>query len=273
MKEIEAMLARIVIAVVLFCCAGVQSHDPVKEKLVAVKAAVMDADYRGDLDRLAALRTEIAPLKDDPDLGYLADYWSGFASWRIGINGANAKMSAADLKVHLERAVNDFQSSMQKKETFADAYASAASIYGWLAFLNRADAATMKTQIETSARLLARAEALESSNPRVLWVRGGVFLFSPPTAGGNIDRAIEIYRKQVTASAPLNPNSPLPDWGKAEGLMSLAFAHMIKSAPDLKTSATEAEAALKLEPRWHYVREVLIPQIEAATKKADATKQ
>jgi hypothetical protein len=179
-------------------------------------------------------------------------------------------VSAADLKAHLERAVADFQSSMQKKETFADAYASAASIYGWLAYMNRADAATMKTQIETSARLRARAEALEPSNPRVLWC-AAAFSSSrrpPPEA-----TSIAPYRKQVNASAPLNPKSPLPDWGKAEALMSLAFAHMIKSAPDLIASATEADAALKLEPRWHYVPDILIPQIEAATKKAEATKQ
>jgi tetratricopeptide (TPR) repeat protein len=273
LKEIETMLSRIVIAIVLFCSAAALSADAsVKEKLVAAKAAVMDADYRGDLDRLASLRTEIAALKTDPDLGYLADYWSGFASWRIALNGANAKMPPADLKANLERATADFQSSIQKKDTFADAYAAAASIYGWLAFMNRADAALMKSQVETSARLLARAESLEPSNPRVLWVRGGVFLFSPPTAGGNPDRAIEIYQKQVDASAPLNPKSPLPDWGKVEGLMSLAFAHMIKSTPDLKTSAAEAQAAFKLEPRWHYVRDVLIPQIAAAVKKAEETK-
>jgi hypothetical protein len=125
----------------------------------------------------------------------------------------------------------------------------------------------MNAHIEASKRFLTKAEALEPANPRVLWVRGGVFLFAPPAYGGSPDRAIETYRKQIDASGPLTPGSPLPDWGKPEALMSLAYAQLIKSSPDLDAATDNARAALMLQPQWHYVRDILMPQIEAGRKQ------
>ena len=63
------------------------------------------------------------------------------------------------------------------------------------------------------------------------------------------------------------PSSPLPDWGKPEALMSLAYAQTIKSPPDLDAATDNARAALKLQPQWHYARDILIPQIEAKRKQ------
>ncbi len=265
------MTSKSVLALLLLlaCCsvpAGA-GEQPVKDQLIAAKAGLMDADYRGDLAALASLRTQIAPLRDDPALGYLAGYWTGYASWRVAINGANAGMTHDELKTNLELAVTDFESSFRKKADFADAYAAASSIHGWLSNLYRDNPSTMKSHLESSARLLKKAEELEPSNPRVLWVRGGVFLFAPPAYGGSPERAIETYHRQVDVSGPLTPRSPLPDWGKAEALMSLAYAHLSQSAPDLKAASDEARAALHLQPEWHYVRDILIPQIEASRKQ------
>jgi hypothetical protein len=239
----------------------------VRAKLVDAKVKVMAADYGADLTALASVRRQLEPLKDDPALGYLADYWSGYASWRIAINGANASMSQDDLRAHLGRAVADFETSARKKDDFADAFAAAASVHGWLTSLNRADPDVMKAHMETFKRMLARAEELEPNNPRVLWVRGGYFLFAPPTYGGSTEKAIEIYRKQAASSGPLTPDSPFPDWGKAEALMSLAFAHFSQPTPDLEAAAKEAHEALTLAPHWSYVRDILAPQIEEKRKK------
>ncbi|HEY2289236.1 MAG TPA: hypothetical protein VGM86_00920 [Thermoanaerobaculia bacterium] len=60
--------------------------------------------------------------------------------------------------------------------------------------------------------------------------------------------------------------SPLPDWGKPEALMSLAYSHLSQKPPDLDAAGEEAHAALRLQPEWSYVRDVLLPQIEAARK-------
>jgi len=262
------MLVRTLIALILFCCASAPSQPiATRDKLVAAKAATMDADYRGDLAALATLRTQSAALSADPSLGYLADYWSGYASHRLAMNGAGANMPLDEMKQHLERAIAGYESSFHKKSDFADGYAAAASSHAWLAAWYQKDPDAMKSQIEIAARLLAKAEELEPANPRVLWVRAAFFLYSPPDHGGNRDRAIEIYHQQAEVSKPLDPKSPLPDWGKAEAMMSLAFAHSMGNSPDLNAAADEARAALRLQPHWHYVKDILMPKIEAGRKQ------
>ena len=79
--------------------------------------------------------------------------------------------------------------------------------------------------------------------------------------------AIEIYRRMSEVSpAVSDASSPLPDWGKPEALMSLAFAHLSQKPPDLAAASEEARAALRLQPEWSYMRDVLLPRIEAAQK-------
>ncbi|MEA2562387.1 MAG: hypothetical protein QOH06_3891 [Acidobacteriota bacterium] len=234
-------------------------------RLLTAKPKLMSADYRGDLDELARLREEALSLAGDPALGYLAHYWAGFASWRIAINGANHGMSAQDLIANLEKAATDFEASIRLKDDFADGHAAAAGVHSWLAGFSRNDPAAMRERIEKFHRLLARAVELDPENPRVLWVQAAPFLFLPPEQGGNVKRAIEIYRRMDEVSKATNADSPLPDWGKPEALMSLAFAHLQQS--DLTSANEEAHAALRLQPEWSYVRDILLPQIEAAQRK------
>jgi tetratricopeptide (TPR) repeat protein len=233
--------------------------------LVTAKPKLMSADYRGDVDELARLREEVLRLADDSALGYLARYWAGFASWRIAINGANRGMSMQDITANMEKAAADLDASIRLKDDFADAYAAAAGVHGWLAGAYRDDPAAMRERIERSRRLLARALELEPDNPRALWVQAAPLLFLPPERGGDVKRAIEIYRRMDEVSqAASDTASPLPDWGKPEALMSLAYAHLQQSPPDLAAAIGEARAALRLWSGWSYVRDVLLPQIEAA---------
>lgn len=238
----------------------------VERRLLAAKPQLMSADYRADLEELARLRDEVVPLTADPALGYLAHYWAGFASWRIAINGASRGMSTEDLKAHLARAGTDFDAAVRLKDDFADAYAAAAGVYGWLGtFFLRDDPTAAQERFDQFYRLIARATELEPDNPRVLWISAVPSLVLPPEKGGNLDRAIEIYRRMGEVSpAVSNAGSPLPDWGKPEALMSLANAHLQRSPADLAAADEAARAALRFQPEWSYVHNVLLPQIEAA---------
>src|SRR5262245_27442760 len=98
------MSAKYLIAAAVFGCvaaAAVARPSRVERKLVAIKAEVMSADYRADLPGLEALRIRSGRLSDDSRFGYLADYWSGFASWRMVLNGVSANMTADQAKAHL----------------------------------------------------------------------------------------------------------------------------------------------------------------------------
>jgi hypothetical protein len=261
-RVMNAMRYIVLLFTVVVACATAR---PTSE-LASIKAAVMSADYRADFDALASLRTRAAKLSHDRDLGYLADYWSGFASWRIAMNGASAKMPSAEMQAHLERAVADFESAIHKKADFGDAYAAAAGVHGWLAAFKHADQTAMNEEIEIYKRQINRALALDPNNPRALWIQAVPYMVLPPERGGSVDRAIELYRRMVEISRPLSPESPLPDWGKVEGMMSLSFAHLNHPRPDLNAATEEAREALRLRPDFHYVKDVLVPMIEAKKK-------
>ncbi len=249
---------------------------PAAQELARLKAKLMSADYRADIDELSRLRDEVARLGNDRDLGYLAHYWSGFASWRVAINGASHDMKAEELKTHLQMAATEFYSAIRLKDDFADAYTAAAGVNSWLATsyiprnLSKNEAAAMisspdmvavRERLSLSQALLTRASALDPENPRLLWIKGAFFLFAPEP---QVARAVEVYRRMREAAERrgVNAASPLPDWGKPEALMSLAYAHSNQTPPDLRAALDEATAALKLEPDWSYVRDNLMPQIE-----------
>jgi hypothetical protein len=70
---------------------------------------------------------------------------------------------------------------------------------------------------------------------------------------------------QAIRSQKKEPGDPLePSWGEPELLMSLAWSHLNRTTPDLKAAKQEADLALILVPYWHYVRDILIPQIQNA---------
>jgi hypothetical protein len=261
-------VAAVCLLIFLEACAHSASVDA-ERRLAAAKPQIMSADYRADLAELQRLREQIEPLRDDARLGYLAHYWTGFASWRVAINGASKGMHPEDLKANLEKAAADFDASVRLRDDFADSYAAAASINGWLiAFLPK-DADTMRRQITKSDSMLVRAKELAPHNPRVLWVEGGNFLFRPPQYGGDQARAIQIYKEAIVAAdAAGMTRSPLPDWGKPEAFMALAYAQLNnKDRPDLEAAMQNAQAALRLQPEWSYVKDILVPQIEAARRK------
>jgi hypothetical protein len=236
------------------------------QELTKLKAKVMSADYRADLDELARLRDEAAKLGNDPELGYLAYYWSGFASWRMAINGASTGMKTEDQKNHLTHAAMQFYTSMRLKGDFADACSAAAGVNSWLPAFSMGDRNGALERIALSRALLSRALALDPKNPRTRWTEAAPFLFMPKELGGNIPRAIGIYREMLAEAECRGEqaDSPLPDWGKPEALMSLAFAHFTQQPADLKAAREEANAALQLQPEWSYVKKNLLPKIEAA---------
>jgi hypothetical protein len=240
---------------------------PARQQLVAAKARLMAADYHADLARLALLRDQVAPLGGDPEVGYLAHYWTGFASWRLAINGASHGMSRDDLKGNLEQAVRELEAAIRLRDDFADAHAAAAGVNSWLLVFLQNDQAAFREHLASMTRQLARARELAPNNPRLLWVDGGILAFKPAAYGGDVQAGMQVYRRAVEVAAAPEPSSPLPDWGKPEALMSLAYFHLNQAVPDLAAATEEAHAALRLQPEWSYVRDVLLPMIEARRKQ------
>ena len=246
---------------------GAPTTNATARKLVAAKARLMSADYRADLIDLARVRGEIAPLRNDPQFGYLASYWTGYASWRWAINSMAKGIALDETRAHVADAIADFEASLTLREDFADSLAAAASTHSWMGTL-LTDHDPAVAHFTRANLLMARAFARAPDNPRVLWVQGGFYLFKPKAYGGDPARAEEIYTRQVQTAPPLDGASPFPDWGKAEGWMSLAYAHLNRKPPALHAATEEARSALALRPDWSYVKDVLLPQIEARIAQA-----
>jgi hypothetical protein len=61
-------------------------------------------------------------------------------------------------------------------------------------------------------------------------------------------------------------NDPLdPSWGKPELLMNLAWSNLHKATPDPQAARAYAQSALQLVLYWHYVKDILVPEIQKAT--------
>jgi hypothetical protein len=138
-------------------------------------------------------------------------------------------------------------------------------------YLHRSDPTRMQELLQQSSPLLKEAMAAAPDNPRPLWVLGPIRWSSPSERGGGQDKAFEIYNKGLEAvhAQKRDASDPLePSWGEPELLMSLAWSNLNRTTPDLNAAEQDAQAALKLVPYWHYVRDILIVQIHAAQAKA-----
>ncbi|MEO8349306.1 MAG: hypothetical protein ABI610_10370, partial [Acidobacteriota bacterium] len=72
-------------------------------------------------------------------------------------------------------------------------------------------------------------------------------------------------RQKGSVTDPLEPA-----WGEPEMLMNLAWSHLNRAAPDLEAAESNARAALATVPHWHYVRDILLPQIREAKASKDS---
>lgn len=255
----------------LLWCASQTSAGVDQSSALTTVTQIQRADYEGDRAALKRLFNDLAPLADDKNIGQRIRYWRGFALWRRALNGFNESADRDDLERDLSLALAEFKKAVEGPDS-ADAQAAAASCLQNLAFLHyiQKDAGPARDFLEQSLPLLKTSEAAEPSNPRVLWVLGASRWYSPPERGGGQAAALATYERGLAAARQQRSslNDPLkPSWGEPELLMNLAWAKAHESSPDLKQAEQYANSALAMVPYWHYVRDILLPQIRAAMKE------
>jgi hypothetical protein len=247
-----------------------QPPDSARASAIRVVEQIKSADYEGDRAALKRLHGELNPPTNDKILASRVLYWRGFALWRRAINGFNESPTPKDLEEDLNGAVTDFNDSLAQDATFVESKIAEGSCFGYLAYLNMKDPARAQEQIQHSSPLLKEAMASDPENPRLLWVLGPIRWSSPPERGGGQDKAFDLYNRGLDAiRKPAAISDPLePSWGEPELLMNRAWSNLHRTTPDLKAAQKDAEAALILVPYWHYVRDILLPQIQEAQAKA-----
>jgi hypothetical protein len=243
-------------------------------RLAELVAAVRSADYRADRAALARLEAELSRLDAGPLTDY-RDYWRGFALWRRALNGFNETPMPDDLGADLQNAIARFKASLEKHPEWIEARLAMVGCWGNLVYLAGNDAEKRKAIFAESGPTFKWVMANAGDNPRALWIRGGMEFGAPPPVGGDFAKAAATLRHGVACAwreALANPGSPawIPSWGGPENLMNLAYLYAHDKTPDRTAALAYAEGAVTAVPEWHYVRDILLPQIEALPAAASA---
>jgi len=245
------------------------ANDTAKQ-VAPIVAQILHADYEGDRAAMQKGYDDLKPFLEDEELASRIRYWRGFAQWRRAINGFNDSADPKELEQDLKTALDEFKIAMEKDPKFVDAKVGTISCLGYLAFMNRKDQARAKELVGQIMPLVKQADEMAPDNPRLIWVRGPILWNTPPERGGGQNKAIENYKRGLEVCSEIKPSDdPLePSWGKPELMMSLAYSYLNTNPSDVNTAERYAREALEIVPYWHYVRDILLPQILAAKAKA-----
>jgi tetratricopeptide (TPR) repeat protein len=264
---------RALAALVLSVCAalGASAVDPARQPVIKIVTQIQQADYEGDRAALKRLYGELTHFVEDKKLASRVRYWRGFALWRRALNGANESVDSKELDADLKQAVNEFHEAAAEDAGFVDAKIATASCLLFRVFLNRGDTERVRELLPEALQLIKDAQTAAPENPRLLWVVGGNYWYLPPERGGGESKAMETYKKGLEASRKkksVASDHLEPTWGEPELLMNLSWSSLHLTKPDLTAAEQYARSALELVPNWHYVRDILLPQIRDARAKA-----
>ena len=254
-------------------CSSIQatSVNETRDQVAAIISQIQHADYTGDQAAMQRGYEQLKPFLENNELGSRVRYWRGFAQWRRAMNGFNDAVDKKEQEKDLNAALDEFKIALEKDPQFVDAKLGIMSCNGFLLFVEPKDGARRKERIDRILVLEKEATATAPDNPRLIWVRGPILWNSPPERGGGEDKAMQNFEHGLEICSKLkSSDDPLePSWGKPELLMNLAYFHMnSKVKPDLDAAERYARGALEIVPYWHYVRDILLPQILAAKAKA-----
>ena len=263
-------MGRVLLVLAIFGAIAARASAEPREKAAKIVAQIQRADYEGNREALERLFAELSPLAGDAQIASRVRYWRGFAMWRRAINGFNDNTSTKELQQDLQSAVNEFEEAIKLDASFVDAKVGETSCMGMLAYaLTKEDPQGQQDKIVVARRLMREALELEPNNPRLAWVLGLNLWYTPAEHGGGQVKSIETYEKALAtiqkqrtlAVDPLDPS-----WGEAELMMSLAWCNLNRANPDVSAAERFAQSALEIVPYWHYVRDILMPQIQKAKK-------
>ena len=191
--------------------------------------------------------------------------------WRRALNGFNDSAPRRELEDDLTRCTAEFRSALTQDRDFVEAQIGAAScLINHSFLLLKTDRARAGQLFVQSRSLMDHAMAHDPENPRILWVHGANQWYSPATAGDPQAAAVATYSRGLALARAEKRRAvdPLqPSWGEPELLMNLAFANLNRSMPDVAAAERYALEALALVPHWHYVRDILLPQIRRAQRQ------
>lgn len=243
---------------------------PDREPLYDLVRRIIAADYAGDRPALDRLYTETDRFLGDKPVEAQVRYWKGFTKWRRAMNGANETPMPEDLADDAVTCAEELHRAGEADPTFIDARIGEMQCLGLVLFFERSREGNDQ-RIPRLKALFGELKESAAHNPRYTWAWGMAFFGLPPERGGGPKNVIEAYLKALDElrQNPPKPASPLfPSWGEAELCVNLAYSYLNQPSPDLALAKKYVDEAVRLVPIWHYAKDILRPQIEAAAQKA-----
>ena len=237
------------------------------ETLAATARKIQAADYGNDQAALGKFAEELARGGSGEEVAYRR-YWRGFALWRKAINALNETPPPPGAADDARAGIASFREALVAKPDWIEAHIGIAGCAPLLLFLAATDAdrqAVLKDFLPTWQVVRDRS----AGNPRALWEMGQSQLAGNPRQAPDPAKARELFRQGVEAAlaearaAQGAVPDAVPRWGGAENLMNLAYLHTHTALKDRDLATAYAEGALVAAPNWHYVRDLLWPQIQA----------
>jgi hypothetical protein len=247
-----------------------------RESLIAKVKGIQKFDYGGNRGALKILYDDLSQYTNDRELAPAAHYWRAFAMWRRAINGFNETPLPGDLKQDLLVAVDEFDKAKTLDPKFLDAKIGEIGALGYLLYLHRDHPEQRKNYLSRVVALAKEAAAADPDHPRLLWVLGPSYWNRSVEQGGGEEKAFDAYRRglaSIRERKARDVDPLMPSWGEPELLMNLAWSNLNRKQPDLVAAEQNAKAALAIVPNWHYVRDMLMPQIRKAQTRASSAPQ
>jgi tetratricopeptide (TPR) repeat protein len=251
------------------CMTQATPANEAREQVARIIAQIQRGDYEGDRAAMQRGYDDLKPFTEEKEIASRVRYWRGFAQWRRAINGFNDSVDPKELEQNLKTALEEFKIANEQDPKFVDAKVGLISCWGYLAFMNRKDRVRAQEFVSQVMPLVKEADEMAPDNPRLIWVHGPIFWNTPPEHGGGQDKAIENYHRGLEVCSKIKASDdPLePSWGKPELMMTLAYCYLNANKPDVDAAERYVRQAVEIVPHWHYVRDILLPQILAAKAK------
>lgn len=221
----------------------------VLEARMLVEAASVRAHLPQIREALASLE-EI--VRRNPAAAW-ARYHLGYAHHRLGALMHAQKKGAAG---HLAAAAEELKQAARLLPASAEPRALLSTCYGMQIRYAPLKAFWLG---EWKARTMAEAERLERENPRVIFLRALQRWSTPRLAGGDRDEALAGFERAVERFDSWTETEPLgPRWGHVQALAYHGMA--LLEMGDEERARDALRSALRMEPGYHWVRQVLLPK-------------
>ncbi len=234
------------------------------QKLVEAVSAITKADYQGNREELRRQAEAMAKIKPQANAKYW-EYWRGFAYWRRALNGFNETPPPSDLVEDMDRCAERARAALVLDPKFEDARSQ---LVGCLAGQLSQVAPDSEKGKAVLAEVMPQFKTLRENgddNARSHWMVGGAQAFTPynpdpAKAAATFRKGLAAARKEAALAKGRDPW--VPSWGAPEILMSLAYMNANGNAVNKALARAYADGALAMVPDWHYVRDILHPQID-----------